>query len=109
MSRVLTIEDFQSLVGEVFQVSPAEQSNVEIPQAEIVLAEVNDTTDKLGRHALEFLPRVPFSLIFEGSPQTPLPQAYCRLTHPSMPPIEHLLVPVFDPRPEKRQYEMLFS
>ncbi len=109
MSRKLTIQDFTPLTGERFRISTAPGGNLALPATELTLIEVRDEAGRFGPHAARDLGRSPFSLVFSGPRSESLPQAYCRMEHPALGAIDHLLVPVFTPRPQVQEYQVVFA
>jgi Domain of unknown function (DUF6916) len=88
----LTVEDFAPLLNDRFQVV-ADGS----PQFEVELVEVEEIPREPGG-------RAPFSLVFEGGPSPPLPQAIYRVEHDGLGAIEIFLVPIAADR-----YQAVFS
>jgi hypothetical protein len=92
MLDTLTVDDFRPLQGDRFRISPdgAEAFEVE-------LVEVTEIPREPGG-------RAPFSLVFRGGPNPPLPQQIYRVEHEKLGELELFLVPVaFD------QYQAVFT
>jgi hypothetical protein len=105
----LTLDAFRPLVGEPFHVSTAPGGTLQIPETELTLMAVQDQGERFGAHALRYLKRRPFSVIFIGPRIGVLPQAYCRVEHPALGVIDHLLVPLISLDPQVQEYQMVFA
>jgi hypothetical protein len=90
--ETLTATDFGALRGERFRVTPVDGSPFE---AELV--EVTEIPREPGG-------RAPFSLVFQGGPNAPLPQRIYRVEHDELGAIEIFLVPIAPDR-----YEAVFT
>jgi hypothetical protein len=92
MLEDLNIDDFRPLQGERFRISPdgAEPFEVE-------LAEVTEIPREPGG-------RAPFSLVFKGGPNPPLPQQIYRVEHEELGELEIFLVPI-----ALDQYQAIFT
>jgi hypothetical protein len=80
--ETLTIDDFAALVGECLRVVP---DGAEPFEAELV--EVTPIAREPGG-------RAPFSLVFRGGPNPPLPQRIYRVEHEQLGALEIFLVPI---------------
>jgi uncharacterized protein DUF6916 len=90
--ETLTVGDFAALRGERFRIV-ADGA----PPFETELVEVTEIPREPGG-------RAPFSLVFEGGPEPPLPQGIHSVEHDSLGPMDIFLVPV---GPER--YEAVFT
>jgi hypothetical protein len=92
MLEGLTIDDFRPLQGERFRISldGAEPFEVE-------LVEVTEIPREPGG-------RAPFSLVFKGGPNPPLPQQIYRVEHEKLGELEIFLVPI-----AVDQYQAIFT
>ena len=84
----LTASDFEALRGQLFRIADA------------FVAELVEVTEM----APESAGRVPFSLVFEGGPSPPLPQAIYPVQHERLGAMEIFLVPIASDR-----YEAVFT
>ena len=84
----LTVSDFEELRGQLFRIADAFIAE---------LVEVTEIPGKSGR-------RAPFSLVFEGGPSQPLPQAIYPVHHERLGAMELFLVPIAPDR-----YEAVFA
>ena len=84
----LTASDFEALRGQLFRISDAFAAE---------LVEVNEIPRESGG-------RAPFSLVFEGGPDPPLPQAIYPVEHERLGAMEIFLVPIASDR-----YEAVFT
>jgi hypothetical protein len=84
----LTASDFEALQGQLFRVADAFVAE---------LVEVTELPPKGGD-------RAPFSLVFEGGPNPPLPQAIYPVQHERLGAMEIFLVPIAPDR-----YEAVFT
>ena len=84
----LTASDFEELRGQLFRIGDAFVAE---------LVEVTEVPNESGG-------RAPFSLVFEGGPSEPLPQAIYPVHHERLGAIEIFLVPIAPDR-----YEAVFS
>jgi hypothetical protein len=89
--EALTTADFAPLLHETFRISAEDQS------FDTQLVEVTEIPR-------EPAGRVPFSLIFQGGPNPPLPQRIYRLEHERLGALEIFLVPIAADR-----YEAVFT
>ena len=85
----LTADDFAALRGERFRIGA--------PPFEAELVEVTEIPREPGG-------RAPFSLVFEGGPRPPLPQAIYPVHHERLGAMEIFLVPIGPDR-----YEAVFT
>jgi hypothetical protein len=90
--ETLTADDFATLRGERFRISP---DDAEPFDAELV--EVTEIPREPGG-------RAPFSLVFQGGPDPPRPQRIYRVEHDRLGAIEIFLVPIAADR-----YEAVFT
>ena len=88
----LTAADFAELRGDRFQIAPDDASPFE---AELV--KVTEIPREPGG-------RAPFSIVFRGGPDPPLPQRIYRVEHDELGAIEVFLVPIAADR-----YEAVFT
>jgi hypothetical protein len=84
----LTASDFEALRGQLFRIADA------------FVAELVEVTEM----AREPGGRAPFSLVFEGGPSPPLPQAIYPVQHERLGAMEIFLVPIASDR-----YEAVFT
>ena len=87
----LTAAHFAPLLNECFTMSAEGQA------FDVELVEVTEIPREPGG-------RAPFSLVFEGGPNPPLPQRIYRVEHEALGAIEIFLVPIASDR-----YEAIFS
>jgi hypothetical protein len=92
MLETLTVDDFRPLLGDRFRIAPEGA-----PAFEIELVEVTEIPREPGG-------RMPFSLVFEGGPDPPLPQAIYRVEHEALGELNVFLVPIANDR-----YEAVFT
>jgi hypothetical protein len=90
--QTLTIDDFASLRGERVRIVP----DGSVP-FEVELLEVNEIAREPGG-------RAPFSLVFQGGPNPPLPQGIYRVEHEQLGALEIFLVPI-----AANSYEAVFT
>jgi hypothetical protein len=90
--ETLTSTEFTELRGERFRIAPGEA-----PSFDAELVEVREIPREPGG-------RAPFSLVFHGGPQPPLPQRIYRVEHDSVGALEIFLVPIGPDR-----YEAVFT
>jgi hypothetical protein len=90
--ETLSAADFAALRGDRFRIVPRDGSPFE---AELV--EVTELAREPGG-------RAPFSLVFEGGPNPPLPQRIYRLEHGQLGALEIFLVPI-----AAHRYEAVFT
>lgn len=88
----LSVDDFAALRGDRFRIAPDGA-----PAFEAVLVEVSEIPREPGG-------RAPFSLVFQGCPNSPLPQRIYRVEHDALGAIEIFLVPIAADR-----YEAVFT
>jgi hypothetical protein len=92
MLEALTIDDFRPLLNDRFRIAPDEA-----PAFEVELIEVTEIPREPGG-------RAPFSLVFQGGPNPPLPQRIYRVEHDGLGELDIFLVPI---APD--QYEAIFT
>ena len=92
MLEDLTIDDFRPLLNERFRITPDGAKSFEVE-----LVEVTEIPREPGG-------RTPFSLVFQGGPNPPLPQAIYRVEHDGLGSMEIFLVPIAVDR-----YEAVFT
>ena len=92
MLERLTVDDFRPLQGDRFRIAPDEA-----PAFEVELVEVTEIPREPGG-------RAPFSLVFQGGPNPPLPQRIYRVEHDELGELEIFLVPIGPDR-----YEAVFT
>ena len=90
--ETLTAADFAPLRGDRFRIVPGDSDPFEAE-----LAEVTEIPREPGG-------RAPFSLVFQGGPNPPLPQQIYRVEHDQVGAIEIFLVPIAADR-----YEAVFT
>ena len=88
----LTIDDFRERLNDAFQVIPEGGAAFDVE-----LVEVTEISREGGG-------RAPFSLVFCGGPEPPLPQAIYRVENDRLGAIEIFLVPI-----ATDQYEAVFT
>lgn len=88
----LSVADFAALRGDRFRIAPDDA-----PAFEVELVDVTEIAREPGG-------RAPFSLVFQGGPNPPLPQRIYRLEHDALGPIAIFLVPIASDR-----YEAVFT
>lgn len=84
MLERLTVDDFRPLLHEGFRFAPDGQ-----PAFDVELAEVTEVPGAPGPGG-----RVPFSLVFAGGPNPPLPQSIYPVEHPRMGRMDIFVVPI---------------
>jgi hypothetical protein len=92
MLEALTLEDFRPLLHDRFRIAPDEG-----PAFEVELIEVTEIPREPGG-------RTPFSLVFQGGPNPPLPQQIYRVEHEKLGELDIFLVPIAVDR-----YEAVFT
>ena len=92
MLEALTIDDFRPLLDDRFRIAPDDA-----PSFEVQLVEVTEIPREPGG-------RAPFSLVFEGGPNPPLPQRIYHVEHEKLGELDIFLVPVAVDR-----YEAIFT
>lgn len=92
MLEDLTIDDFRPLRGERFRITPDDA-----PAFEVELVEVTEIPREPGG-------RAPFSLVFQGGPNPPLPQRIYRMEHEKLGELDIFLVPI-----AVDQYQAVFT
>ena len=92
MLETLTVGHFAALRGQRFRIAPDGA-----PAFEAELVEVTEIPREPGG-------RAPFSLVFEGGPDPPLPQRIYRVEHGELGALEIFLVPIAPDR-----YEAVFT
>jgi len=90
--ETLTAADFEALRGDRFRIAPGDA-----PPFNAQLIETTEIPHEPGG-------RAPFSLIFQGGPNPPLPQRIYAVEHDELGVIEIFLVPIAADR-----YEAVFS
>jgi hypothetical protein len=88
----LSVDDFAPLRGDRFRIAAGDA-----PDFEAELVEVTEIPREPGG-------RTPFSLVFKGGPNPPLPQRIYRLEHAELGALEIFLVPIAEDR-----YEAIFT
>ena len=88
----LTVDDFAALRGNRFRIDPGDA-----PPFDAELVEVSEIAREPGG-------RAPFSLVFQGGPNPPLPQRIYRVEHDEVGALEIFLVPIAADR-----YEAVFT
>jgi hypothetical protein len=88
----LTVADFEPLRGVRFRIAANDASPFEVE-----LVEVTEIPRERGG-------RAPFSLVFQGGPNPPLPQGIHRVEHDALGALEIFLVPIAADR-----YEAVFT
>ena len=88
----LTVDDFAPLRGRTFVIAPGDA-----PPFEAELVQVSEIPREPGG-------RAPFSLIFQGGPDPPLPARIYRVEHAELGALEIFLVPIAADR-----YEAIFT
>jgi hypothetical protein len=92
MLEDLTIDDFRPLQGDHFRIAPDGAETFEVE-----LIEVTEIPREPGG-------RAPFSLVFQGGPNPPLPQRIYRVEHDELGELDLFLVPIAVDR-----YEAVFT
>jgi len=92
MLDALTLEDFRPLLHDRFRIAPDDA-----PVFEVELVEVTEIPREPGG-------RAPFSLVFQGGPNPPLPQRIYRMEHEKLGEHEIFLVPI-----AADQYQAVFT
>jgi len=92
MLEKLTVDQFRPLLNDPFRIAPDGA-----PAFEVELVEVTEIPREPGG-------RAPFSLVFQGGPDPPLPQRIYRVEHDELGELEIFLVPIAPDR-----YEAIFS
>ena len=92
MLEKLTVEDFRPLQGERFRVAPDGADAFEVE-----LVEVTEIPRDPGG-------RAPFSLVFRGGPNPPLPQQIYRVEQEKLGELDIFLVPI-----AVDQYQAIFT
>ena len=82
MLEDLTVDDFHPLQGDSFRIAPDAA-----PAFEVELVEVTEIPREPGG-------RAPFSLVFKGGPNPPLPQGIYRVEHDGLGELDIFLVPI---------------
>jgi hypothetical protein len=90
--ETLSVADFAPLRGDRFRIAPDDA-----PPFEVELVEVTGIPRESGG-------RGPFSLVFRGGPNPPLPQRIHRVEHDELGAMEIFLVPIASDR-----YEAVFT
>ena len=88
----LTAADFAALRGDRFRIAPDDAEPFEVE-----LVEVSEIAREPGG-------RTPFSLVFQGGPDPPLPQRIYRVEHDALGALDIFLVPIAADR-----YEAVFT
>jgi hypothetical protein len=92
MLDTLTLDDFRPLLHGRFRVAPDDA-----PAFEVELVHVTEIPREPGG-------RAPFSLVFQGGPNPPLPQRIYRVEHEELGELDIFLVPI-----AADQYEAIFT
>jgi hypothetical protein len=92
MLDTLTLEDFQRLLHDRFRIAPDDA-----PAFEVELVDVTEIPREPGG-------RAPFSLVFQGGPNPPLPQRIYRVEHAKLGELDIFLVPI-----AVDQYQAVFT
>jgi hypothetical protein len=92
MLDILTLEVFRPLQGDRFRLVPDDT-----PSFEVELVEVTEIPREPGG-------RAPFSLVFQGGPNPPLPQQIYRIEHEKLGELDIFLVPI-----AVDQYQAVFT
>jgi hypothetical protein len=92
MLDTLTLEVFRPLQGDRFRLVPDDA-----PAFEVELVEVTEIPREPGE-------RAPFSLVFQGGPNPPLPQRIYRIEHEKLGELDIFLVPI-----AVDQYQAVFT
>ncbi len=92
MLDALTLENFRPLLHDRFRVVPDDTAAFEVE-----LVEVTEIPREPGG-------RAPFSLVFQGGPNPPLPQRIYRMEHDELGELEIFIVPIAADR-----YEAVFT
>jgi hypothetical protein len=92
MLDTLTLEDFRPLLHDRFRIAPDDA-----PAFEVELVEVTGIPREPGG-------RAPFSLVFRGGPNPPLPQRIYRVEHEKLGELDVFLVPI-----AVDQYQAVFT
>jgi hypothetical protein len=90
--ETLSVDDFAPLRGDRFRIAPDGWAPFEVE-----LVEVTEIDREPGG-------RAPFSLVFQGGPDPPLPQRIRRVEHETLGVMEIFLVPIASDR-----YEAVFT
>jgi hypothetical protein len=90
--EALTVDDFAALRGDRFRIAPDGA-----PGFEAELVDVSELPREAGG-------RAPFSLVFQGGPDPPLPQRIYRVEHADLGALEIFLVPIATDR-----YQAIFT
>jgi hypothetical protein len=90
--EALTVDDFAALRGDGFRIAPDGA-----PGFDAELVDVREIPREPGG-------RAPFSLVFQGGPNPPLPQRIYRVEHDELGALEIFLVPIAADR-----YEAVFT
>jgi hypothetical protein len=88
----LSVADFAALRGDRFRIALGDS-----PSFEVELVEVTEIAREPGG-------RAPFSLVFQGGPNPPLPQRIYRVEHDELGQMDIFLVPIASDR-----YEAVFT
>lgn len=92
MLEALTVDDFRPLLEDRFRIAPEGA-----PSFDVQLVEVTEIPREPGG-------RAPFSLVFQGGPDPPLPQSIYRVEHDGLGELDIFLVPIAADR-----YEAVFT
>lgn len=107
MSASLDFDTFSKYVNQAFSADPGNSTPIELQLSSARQLEVK-TFDRRYEDIKEGRMRAPFSLIFHGPAQMPLPQQMYTFTHPEMGTFVMSIVPVGIDE-NGRQYEALFN
>lgn len=101
----LTLETFLPLVGTSFDVATPEANPIQLR-----LREAEALTGPETRDVAEQPQTTGFSLVFEGAPDTPLPQGLYELCNPDLGTCAALfMTPVICSDPSVRHYQVIFN
>ena len=92
MLEDLTVDDFRPLLNESFRISPPDAAPFDVE-----LVEVTEIPREPGG-------RAPYSLVFQGGPNPPLPQRIYRMEHDQLGELDIFLVPI-----AVDQYQAVFT
>ncbi len=100
--KPLSMEVFEPLVGQVFSFELEDGTRIDL--------ELREVTPGTARIREQYRPdeRAPFSLVFRGGPEEPLPQQTYPLQHAELGRVDIFLVPI-GPGKEGMGYEAVFA
>ena len=98
--RSFTLETFQPLVNDYFtlHLGDGQEVGLRLSQAEATRSSAHSVSGE----------RIPFSLVFVGPPETPLPQRTYEVEHQRLGRFPLFLVPI-QPQHGQPRYEAIFS